>query len=257
MNAPATSIPGAPAEGEAEGMYEKYMLSHPADVRHCLRQLIDKRASLLLHAVGTEQAVSVGLGLGESTMWVDVPRDPALTERLLAAGRLRFESSIDRITVRFATGAARRSLHADLPALEVPLPLKVMHLQRREYVRREPIGSLACLMPVHTTSGDTRTLRASIADIGGGGLAVLTTDDSSLVIAAGDVIPGVVLEIPEQGSMTVTLRVQHAARIDQHGRRVWRAGCSFVDLTVQEQARLLRYVMHLDRVHASRLRDHD
>lgn len=257
MTATLPSAPAETVEPEAESLYERYMLSHPADVRHCLRQLIDKRSSLLLHAAGTEQAVSVALAVGPSSLWVDVPRDPVLTERLLAAGRLRFESSIDRITVRFATGAARRSVHADLPALEVPLPLKVMHLQRREYVRREPIGSLACLMPVHTTSGDTRTLRASIADIGGGGLAVLTTDDSTLVMAAGDVIPGVVLDIPEQGAMTVTLRVQHAARIDQNGRRVWRAGCSFVDLTVQEQARLLRYVMHLDRVHASRLRDHD
>lgn len=242
---------------EGDGLYEKYMLSHPADVRGCLRQLIDKHSSLLMHAAGTEQAVSVALGLGDTTMWVDVPRDPALTERLLAAERVRFEGSIDRITVRFATGPVRRGVHGDLPALEVPLPLKVMHLQRREYVRREPVGSLACVMPVRTAAGETRSLRASIADIGGGGLAVLTTDDSSLVMLAGDLIPGVVLDIPEQGPMTVALRVQHAARIEQRGRKVWRAGCSFVDLTVQEQAKLLRYVMHLDRVHAARLREQD
>lgn len=240
---------------EGEGLYEKYMLSHPADVRGCLRQLIEKHSSLLLHAAGTEQAVSMALGLGEKVMWVDVPRDPALTERLLAAERLRFEGSIDRITVRFATGPARRSVHGELPALEVPLPLKVMHLQRREYVRREPVGGLACLMPVQSPAGGTRSLRASIADIGGGGLAVLTTDDSSFVMTAGDLIPGVVLDIPEQGSLTVTLRVQHAARIEQNGRKFWRAGCSFVDLAVQEQAKLLRYVMHLDRVHAARFRE--
>lgn len=242
---------------EGDGMYEKYMLHHPADVRGCLRQLVDKHSTLLLHAVGTEQAVSVALGLDADTLWIDVPRDPALTERLLRAERLRFESSVDRITVRFATGPARRGVHGELPALEVPLPLKLMHLQRREYVRREPIGSLACVMPVHTPGGERATMRATIADIGGGGLAVLTTDDTGLALGAGDVIPDVMLEIPEQGAMKVTLRVQHAARIEQNGRRLWRAGCSFVDLTVQDQARLLRYVMHLDRVHASRQRDPD
>lgn len=246
-----------PAPVENDGMYEKYMLGHPADVRACLRQLIDKHSSLLMHAAGTERAVSVALGLGDDAMWVDVPRDPALSERLLAAERLRFEGTIDRITVRFTTGPARRSTYADLPALVVPLPLKLMHLQRREYVRREPIGSLACLMPVDSVGGQPRTLRASIADIGGGGLAVLTADDTTLHMTAGDVIPGVVLDIPEQGTMTVTLRVQHAARIEQRGRKVWRAGCSFVDLPVQDQAKLLRYVMHLDRMHSARLRDID
>lgn len=246
----------APTEN-GDGLYDKYMLHHPADVRGCLRQLAERHCTLLVHAAGTEQAVSLVLGVGETSMWIDVPRDADLAERLLSCERLRFESSIDRITVRFATGAAQRGVFGDLPALEVPLPLKVMHLQRREYVRREPIGALVCQIPSRDEQGRARPVRASIADIGGGGLAVLTSDDRTLSFESGEVIPGVVLDIPEQGPMTVTLRVQHAARIDQRGHRVWRAGCSFVDLPVHDQAKLLRYVMHLDRMHAARLRDTD
>lgn len=248
------SDPRPAAEGES--LYEKYMLHHPADIRGCLKQLIDKRCVLLVHAAGTDNAVSAALAVGPSSLWIDVPRDAALTAQLLAADRLRFESSIDRITVRFATGAAREGTYDGLPALEVPMPVKLMHLQRREYVRREPPGAVSCLLPVNG-SGDRRSIRATIADIGGGGLAVLTSDDTSLDMQAGDQFPDVVLELPEQDPMTVTLRVQHAQRIDQHGRRVWRAGCSFVDLTVQDQARLLRYVMQLDRIHMARMRDDD
>lgn len=240
---------------EVESLYEKYMLHHPADIRGCLRQLIDKRCVVLVHAPGTENAVSAALGIGPSSLWVDVPRDAALTQQLLEAERLRFESSIDRITVRFATGAARLGTYEGLPALEVPMPVKLMHLQRREYVRREPPGTLSCVLPVDASTGERRSIRATIADIGGGGLAVLTSDDSTLELRAADVFPGVVLELPEQDPMTVTLRVQHAQRIEQHGRRVWRAGCSFVDLTVQEQARLLRYVMQLDRFHMAKMRE--
>ena len=243
------------AQGDGESLYEKYMLHHPADIRGCLKQLVEKHCVLLVHAAGTENAVSVALGVGATSLWIDVPRDAALTEQLLAADRLRFESSIDRITVRFATGAARMGTHEGLPALEVPVPVKVMHLQRREYVRREPPGTVSCILPVDADSGTRRTVRATIADIGGGGLAVLTSDDASIEVATGDVYPGVVLELPEQEPMTVTLRVQHAQRIDQRGRRVWRAGCSFVDLTVTDQARLLRYVMQLDRIHMARMRD--
>ncbi|WP_460834644.1 flagellar brake protein [Lysobacter humi (ex Lee et al. 2017)] len=249
------ALTGPAADGES--LYEKYMLHHPADIRGCLRQLVDKRCTLLVHAAGTAQAVSAVLGFGEGSLWVDVPRDDALTERLLAADRLRFESSVDRITVRFATGAARRGTFEGHPALEVALPQKVMHLQRREFVRREPAGQLHCLIPAQSPDGSARTTRATIADIGGGGLAVLSSDDHSLVLTTGGTIPGVVLDLPEQGPMTVTLRVQHAERIDQRGRKVWRAGCSFVDLPVQDQARLLRYVMQLDRLHAAKLRDPD
>ena len=240
---------------DGESMYEKYMLHHPADIRGCLKQLVDKHCALLVHAAGTENAVSVALAVGASSLWVDVPRDAELTAQLLAADRLRFESSIDRITVRFATGAAREATHEGLPALEVPLPVKVMHLQRREYVRREPLGAVSCLLPAHADGGTRRTIRASIADIGGGGLAVLTSDDTSLDLKTGDLFPDVVLELPEQEPMTVTLCVQHAQKVDQHGRRVWRAGCSFVDLTVADQARLLRYVMQLDRLHTARMRE--
>ena len=240
---------------DGESLYEKYMLHHPADIRGCLKQLVDKRCALLVHAAGTENAVTAVLAVGPTSMWIDVPRDAALTEQLLSADRLRFESSIDRITVRFATGAAQRGTHDGLPAIEVPMPVKVMHLQRREYVRREPPGTVSCILPVPGSANQRRSIRATIADIGGGGLAVLTSDDVALEMNAGDVFPDVMLELPEQEPMSVTLRVQHAQRIDQRGRRVWRAGCSFVDLTVQDQARLLRYVMQLDRMHMSKLRE--
>jgi c-di-GMP-binding flagellar brake protein YcgR len=246
----------APTPIEGDGLYEKYMLHHPADVRACLRQLIDKHSTLLVHAPGTEQAVSVGLAMDDTRLWIDVPRDPALAERLISADRLRIESSVDRITVRFATGAAQRGIHGDLPALEVPLPLKVMHLQRREYVRREPIGTLVCRIPVRE-GGAVRQVRASIADIGGGGLAVLSTDEIDFGVVSGDRLDGVTLDIPDQGTLTVSLCVQHAARFDQQGRKVWRAGCSFLDLTVQDQAKLLRYVMQLDRMHMARQRGLD
>ncbi|TZF87305.1 flagellar brake protein [Cognatilysobacter lacus] len=240
---------------EGEGMYDKYMLHHPSDIRGCLRQLVDRHSIVLVHAAGTDNAVSVALGVDASSLWVDVPRDPELTARLLAADRLRFESSIERITVRFATGAAREVLHEGLPALQIPLPVKVMHLQRREYVRREPLGTISCLLPAHGGQGAPRSVRATIADIGGGGLAVLTSDDATLEMKTGDLFPGVLLELPEQEPMSVVLRVQHAQRVELNGRRVWRAGCSFVDLTVGDQARLLRYVMQLDRLHMARLRD--
>lgn len=250
-----TAPPSIP--DEPESLYEKYMLHHPAEIRARLRQLIDKRCTLLVRAWGSEDVVTAPLTLGEGSLWIDVPRDAAMTARLQSAERLRFESSIERVGVRFSTGPARPGTFEGLPALEVALPEKLIHLQRRDYVRREPLASLSCTLKVADASGRSRNVAAKIADIGGGGLAVLSSDDAVLHPEIGDELPDVVLDLPDDGPLVVRLRVQHVARFDQQGRKVWRAGCQFVDLNAQDQARLVRYVMHLDRVHAVRRREQD
>ncbi|HZX80347.1 MAG TPA: flagellar regulator YcgR PilZN domain-containing protein [Lysobacter sp.] len=245
----------AGGSGETESLYEKYMLHHPADVRGCLRQLIDKRCVLHVGALGAESAVSAALAVDGASLWIDLPRGDAMLQRLLHTERLRFESAINRITVRFMSGPATLVQHDGRDALHVPLPEKVMHLQRREYVRREPLEPVGCELTWPDASGRACTVRARIADIGGGGLAMLTSEDASVEFEVGDIIPGVLLTLPEPPTLNATLRVQHISYVDRGGRRIQRAGCEFVDLSAQDQARLMRYVMHLDRLHAVRLRE--
>ncbi|MFC0677087.1 flagellar brake protein [Lysobacter korlensis] len=251
MTDPAPSA----SRDDFESMYEKYMLHHPADIRARLRQLIDKRCTVMVRAPGQEDATTAALALGERSIWFDVPRDADLTPRLQTAEKLRFESAIERIGVRFTTGPARLGTYEGLPALEVDLPEKLIHLQRRDYVRREPLSSLGCTLSVPASAGGDHKITARIADIGGGGLAVLTSDDAALQPAVGDELEHVVLELPEDGPLTVRLRVQHVAKFEQNGRTVMRAGCQFVQLSAQDQARLVRYVMHLDRLHSIRRRE--
>ncbi|CAA9334599.1 MAG: hypothetical protein AVDCRST_MAG71-1912 [uncultured Lysobacter sp.] len=245
------------AGSETDGLYEKYMLHHRADIRGCMRQLIDKRCTLQVGLPGGDAAVSAALALDDDGMWIDVPRDEAMVRLLDGAERVRVESAINRITVRFMAGPAELGEHDGRPALHIGLPEKVMHLQRREYVRREPPEPLACEIAWPDRSGSTRTVKAAIADIGGGGLAVLSSEDGSVEYRLGDIIRDVVIELPEPPALRTALRVQHISYIDRDGRRVQRAGCEFVSLSVQDQARLMRYVMYLDRLHAVKLRERE
>jgi c-di-GMP-binding flagellar brake protein YcgR len=246
-----------PAHDEPESLYEKYMLHHPAEIRARLRQLIDRRCSLLVRTTDSDDVVTMPLTLGDHSLWIDVPRDPTMTARLQSAERLRFESALDRVGVRFTTGPARTGTFEGLPALEVALPDKLIHLQRRDYVRREPVTALACTLKVADAGGRPRAVTAKIADIGGGGLAVLSSDEAVARPEIGDVLPDVVLDLPDDGPLVVRLCVQHVALFEQHGRPVWRAGCQFVDLNAQDEARLVRYVMHLDRLHSAKRREQD
>lgn len=255
MTDPATTA----LREDFESMYEKYMLHHPAEIRARLKQVVDRRSTVLVRESGTENdAVTAALALGATSFWIDVPRDETLTQHLQVAERLRFESAIDRVGVRFSTGPARMGTFEGLPALEVDLPDKLIHLQRREYVRREPLSSVECSLKLPRVDGENlgaQDVRGRVADIGGGGLAILTTDNDVLHPRVGDELRDVVLELPDDGLLKVRLLVKHVQQFDRDGHRTVRAGCQFIGLNAQDQARLVRYVMQLDRQHSARKLD--
>lgn len=240
---------------EAESAYEKFLLHDPAAVRARLQQLIDARATLNARDDGgVHGMVTALLALDGAALLVDAPRSLDVQTALLACGRVHFEGALDRVTLRFASGPARTTLHAGRPALAVPVPTQLLHLQRRESMRREPpAGALRCIVPV--IEGDAvRHVDATIRDIGGGGLAVLVPEDG-VVLAVGDLLRGCHLELPEGPPLEVALRVQHVQQPVLRGRAVLQAGCQFVDLPPDAQERLFRYVMQLDREQAMRRRE--
>lgn len=240
---------------DAGSAYEKFMLHDEVAVRARLQQLIDARATVTaLDESGAASMVTVPLALDGDALIVDAPPAPAVQTALLASRRVYFEGTLERVTLRFSSGPARTQQYDGRPALAVPMPTQLLHLQRRETMRREPpAGALRCTVPV--IDGDaTRTVAASIRDIGGGGLAVLVPE-AEMALAVGDVFNDCVLELPDGAPLLVTLRVQHLQRPLHRGRAVLQAGCQFVDLRPDAQARLFRYVMQLDREQASRRRE--
>ena len=249
--------PSAPNSGsdDAESAYEKYMLRDAASVRGRLQQLADQHATLTASGEGEATAVTTLLEVGRDRMWVDTPRNDAVLRRMLASVRLSFEGRLDRVTLRFGCGPAVLSEHDGRPALELPLPLQLLHLQRREYIRREPpSGALPCMVPFPDAEGRPRPMKATIRDIGGGGLAVLVPEQG-IRLAKGDILTGCTITLPEFGDIEVSLRVQHISEPEIQGRRVTQAGCEFVDLRPDAQRKLFRYIMQLDREEVARRRE--
>lgn len=239
----------------AVGLHDKCLLHDAASIRTQLQRLIDKRS--IVTASGDAGAVSMLTALREidaDTFWVDVPPGKAVLQRLLQCARLSFEGAIDKITLRFASGPPILGTHDDRPALRLPLPERLLHLQRRELMRREPpTGTLHCLVPARDPTYGLSSTSTTIRDIGGGGLALLAID-VGLALVPGDLLPGCVIEIPELGTVEVTLRVCHVREVRQRGKEVRHAGCEFVDLAAASQSKLFRYLMQLDREQLARQR---
>lgn len=244
----------AQSPSDAASGYDRYMLYEAAAIRARLQRLIDQRCTLTVSgSVAPDSTATALLAIEASHMWIDVPRNPALLQRLLRCAKLAFDGRLDSIEVRFNTAAAVTGTFEGGPALRVPLPERLLHLQRRELMRREPPGVLNCLVPRTVGNGAAPTQVAStIRDIGGGGLAVLA--DDTLDLKVGDLLPGCVIELPELGEVEVTLRVRHTRELTQRGKTLRQAGCEFVELAPATQEKLFRYLMQIDRERLARQR---
>lgn len=256
-NAGTSREPPLRADDDA-GVFDKCLLRDAAGIRAQLQQLIDKRCMLTASTdAGASSVLTAALAIDDTTLWIDIPASAAVLEHLLGDARLLFEGAIDKVTLRFSSGPATLGIHDGRTALCVPVPRRLLHLQRRELMRREPPpGALHCLVPAGDTASGSPPTVATIRDIGGGGLAVLVTD-VALVLAAGDHLHGCQIELPGLGTVEVTLHVRHVRELRQHHRNFLHAGCEFVDLPAATQAKLFRYLMQLDREQLARRRELD
>ncbi|MDQ3204924.1 MAG: flagellar brake protein, partial [Pseudomonadota bacterium] len=113
----------SPTAPDANSGYDRYMLREPRAIRGQLQRLIDNRCTLTVSSGGApDTAATALLGLAADHMWIDVPRNPALMQRLLHSERLGFDARLESIEVRFSTGPPVAGTHAGAPALRVPLP---------------------------------------------------------------------------------------------------------------------------------------
>jgi len=246
-------MPTAPSTTDgADTIYDKYFVHDPGEIGRLLQRLIDRRGVLAGHADGDNNSVITALlFLDRSSLWIDVPRKTHLRAIWLASQRLHFKASIDRIDLRFSCGPAWRDLQDGKLAFGLPLPTRLLHLQRRESMRREPpMGTLHCLVPQRSACGETRCVEATIRDIGGGGLAVLAPSQA-IAFNVGDVFEGCRIDLPELGQVTVDLCVRHVIARSQRGQDSLQAGCEFIGLKRATEDKLFRYVMQLDRERVS------
>lgn len=254
-SAPATTNTLEPMDGDS--YYDQFYVYNAGDVRRHLQRLVEGRSTLVAHAEGAyEGVVTLMLQVEDASLWVDVPRGEDTLARWLGSAQLRFEGSIERVALRFACGPAVLDQHGGRPALMLPVPDRVLHLQRREFVRREPApGSLVCRVRA-TQGGKTDWVELGIRDISGGGVALLAMPQQ-LRLAVGDVLAGCHVDLPQFGEIEFDLRVRHVVERELRGRVMAQAGCEFVELPPAAQRKLFRYLMQLDREVLARRRQYE
>ena len=243
-------------EAELEDWHD-YQVASRREIVALLRQ-IGERNQLIRMLIKGEADVCVTsiLAVDEdsNTVVLDRSIERAQNQRIEAAGRVKCETTLDKIRILFSADALGATTWRGEPALRADIPPTLIRLQRREYYRMPtPISNpVRALIPVLIEAGGGMGV-FPLHDISVGGIALL---DSKLQLGTGigRVIEGCRIELPEIGPIATSLEIRNSLDLTLLNHKTSRRlGCRFVDISRGGLAAVQRYITRLERERNARL----
>ena len=174
--------------------------------------------------------------------------------RILAAKRISFETTLDKIRIMFGGEHIEACTYEGSPAFKMPLPTTLIRLQRREFYRMAtPVSNpVRVLIPLPAELGGG-SKAFPLADISCGGIAIL---DNGLVLGdtIGKVYPDCRIDLPEVGPIVTGLQIRNSIDLTLlNNKSNRRLGCQFVDLPRSALNAVQRYITKLERERNARI----
>ncbi|BDT60563.1 flagellar brake protein YcgR [Massilia varians] len=241
--------------------WRDYEVGSRSEVVALLRQIGEKR-QLVRMLVRGEADVCVTTVLAvdpaTNTMVLDRSIERLQNERILAAGKVRCETSLDKIRILFTAGNLRPTLFEGKAALCADIPTSLVRLQRRQFYRMEtPVSNpVRAILPLPLElAAETGAASAAfpLHDISCGGIAIF---DSKFQLdnTVGVRFPDCLIELPEIDPVTVVLEVRYSHDLtllnNKSNRRI---GLQFADISRNGAASVQRYIIRLERERNARL----
>ncbi len=241
--------------------WHDYEVESRREIVSLLRQIGEKH-QLLRMLVNGEADVCVTSILAvdpdTNTMVLDRSIEREQNERIVAAGQVRCETSLDKIRILFGAENLRPTLFEGNAALRADIPATMFRLQRREFYRMEtpvsnPVRAIIPLPSELVAGNGVGSGVFPLRDISCGGIAII---DNQLQLgnAIGETIANCRIELPETGPVTVTLQVRNSLDITMlNNKSNRRLGLQFVDMPRGGMSGVQRYITKLDRERNARL----
>ena len=241
--------------GEAQGKaaellepadYDEFLLRYSSEILQILRQLLDHGSQItIFFNEGSDLILTTLLAVSDDGLIVDYGASTDMNRRAASASKFFCVTQLDKVRVQFILRGLKPVTHMGLPAFHAALPDSVLRLQRREFYRLTmPVTRrLACQMPLD----DGQMIEVDVVDLSGGGLALVLPRDRT-GFEPGKEFANCHLELPEIGSVTVTIKVLSVFESTlRNGSRIKRAGCRFVNLPGTMTNLIQRYIIKIDR----------
>lgn len=197
---------------------------------------------------GKSVVLTMVLGADEKGVWVDATPNPTDNRNVLNSQQLFCVSTHNQAKVQFASGSATQVVYGDNLAYYLPLPDKMLRLQRRDYFRlvTPVVNPLKCIAHPHPSKPQI-TQAYTVFDISVGGVGLLCKPEETELILGGT-YRDCQIELPEVGTITVTLQIKNSYEVmDRKGNSTRRMGCMFINPDGKATMQLQRYVALMQR----------
>ena len=238
--------------------WHDYRVHSRKEIIALLRNISEKKqlVTMLIRGQAETCVTSIlAVDADSGTVYLDCSIDPAQNQRIAQAGRISFETSLDKIRILFAADTGvKAATYEGTAAFTMPLPDSMIRLQRREFYRMPtPVSNpVRAVIPMPFELGGGSNI-FPLADISCGGIAIL---DNKFVLGntIGNTYEGCKIELPEIGTVTTTLRIRNSLDLTLlNSKSNRRLGCAFVDISRGNLANVQRYITKLERERNARL----
>ncbi|WP_459950998.1 flagellar brake protein [Denitratisoma sp. agr-D3] len=235
--------------------YDKFLLHAPKEILLVLKSVIEHGCHItVFFNEGKDLLLTTLIAADEKGLLFDYGSNPETNRRALEAGKLFCITSLNKVKVQFILKGLRQEDHGGRPAFRGEFPQTLLRLQRREYYRlTTPVSRpLTCLIPLEDVDGQTGSITVQIADISGGGVALVAPPES-VPFAPETEFPDCQIHLPDIGNIIVTLRVKSVFEVTlRSGTVLRRSGCEFVNLPDAKMNLIQRYIVKHERERKAR-----
>lgn len=246
-------------ELEKNNDYSKFLLYSKSEIASVLRALIQKGAMITVyfdHGKSFMLTALIALGQDNREIIFDIGSDSEMNSRALAADKLTFSTSLDKVKVQFTLTRLSGTTYEGRPAFRGAVPETLLRLQRREYFRLStPIASpIKCIIPMTRPDDSALIAEAPLLDISGGGVGLMVQPEQASLYERGMTFTECKISLPEEGLLVTTLRVRNAFDVTAKNGAVYiRVGCEFIDLKGARLTLIQRYITRVERERKARI----
>ena len=236
-------------EAFSNGADSDFLIHSKAEIQYVLKEICERKTrSALYYEEGRNFFLTMLLEVNEDGVWID-PASRAIDNRhLLNSNEIVFVSTHNNTKVQFVATMPWQVAYENSDAIFLPLPQKLLRLQRRDYYRLDalPQYPLKCILnPLQNQ--DQFKHEATVVDISVGGLS-LVCQENDFELTPGSIYPDCEIDLPEVGTLTATIQVKNTFDVtSRSGKTKRRAGCVFVSPNRDVTLPLQRYVAQMQR----------
>lgn len=232
-----------------------YYVHSRVEIASIMRAIMQKNALLSVYFdEGNAFIVTSILDVDDvqSTIILDRGPDPQANARLLQAPRLVCVTSVDKVKVQFICNDADVIEYDGREAFQVPMPDKLLRLQRREYFRLATpmVNPIKCMLTAQT-GGEIRQMEHNIADISCGGIA--TNSSTTLPLFEPNTRFECRIALSDTDTLQTTVELRNTFEVTlANGRKLRRCGYQFIAFTEKDRVLVQRYIMQQQREQRAR-----